>query len=145
MNAQERQEQGQAIAGQSGDPLDVVIISLFGVESQIFPSLLPSLPIATIILYVAGSTSPGIIASSWIPISTQRFRRTFQRMAFTADNIPTPIIHNSGSTAPTTAEQILYKTTTIVTTPGSPSNVGQSVTFAAMGTSLLGAIQMENR
>jgi hypothetical protein len=66
-------------------------------------------------------------------------------MAFTADNIPTPIIHNSGSTAPTTAEQILYKTTTIVTTPGSPSNVGQSVTFAAMGTSLLGAIQMENR
>jgi len=45
-----------------------------------------------------------------------------------------------GSTAPTLTELVLYQTTTALTTSGSPSHVGQPVTFTAVVTSTFGAI-----
>lgn len=48
--------------------------------------------------------------------------------------------NNVGSTAPTLTEQILYPTTTVLTTSGSPSHVGQPVTFTASVSSPFGAI-----
>jgi hypothetical protein len=48
--------------------------------------------------------------------------------------------NNFGSTAPTLTEQALYPTVTVVTSSGSPSHVGQPVTFTAMVSSKFGAI-----
>ncbi|MFZ3339615.1 MAG: FG-GAP-like repeat-containing protein [Terriglobales bacterium] len=47
---------------------------------------------------------------------------------------------NYGSTSATLNEQVVYATTTVVTTSGSPSQVGQPVTFTAVVSSKFGAI-----
>jgi len=48
--------------------------------------------------------------------------------------------NNVSSNAPTLTEQILYPTTTVLTTSGSPSHVGQPVTFTATVSSPFGTI-----
>jgi hypothetical protein len=48
--------------------------------------------------------------------------------------------NNSGSTSNTLTEQVIAKTKTVVTTSGSPSHMGQPVTFTATVTSGSGAI-----
>jgi FG-GAP-like repeat/Bacterial Ig-like domain (group 3) len=53
---------------------------------------------------------------------------------YTGDN------NNLGSTAPTLIERVVYPTITVVTTSGSPSHVGKTVTFTATVTSKYGNI-----